>query len=515
MVKVRRLELPVSTRARTAAHIRYIARDGAARNGGPPEYYLSDDDHADIKAFAQRCERDPGHFAITVSPEDGDQLSDLRPFVRKLMAEVEQDLGTRLDWIAVDHFDTGRPHSHILLRGADEMDRPLLIAQNYITHGIRDRACEQIVAELGPALDKDRLVAMRREVSLEMPIALDRKLFDDLSAAGQVCAIQDDPFEQSLRTRRLRALELMGLARSQGALIWRLEEDFMGQLEGLQNRRVRLERMRHIMIDRGQLRGTSEFHVLDLDQLPPEGLAGALVKNPERGTAKAQLEIMLDSIDGRVYSIDLSEASGLPEMQAGMVIRISSDPEARVGEPGTDDSPSDRGVIKPAIAILSRAPLDRLPDYDGPTWLDELKADTGLPPIRDAGFGRELRAAQRQRAQWLMEQGLGDESSDMSRLLPVLRQREFFRLTGQVSDELGLENRDTAYGSAFKSGTLLRSIDLPRGRFALFEHGHQFRLVPWEPAFEKYVRPDHSGVEFEDDAPEWQRGRGREGPTIS
>lgn len=54
--------------------------------------------------------------------EDGDQYSDLKPFVHKLMTQMEEDLGSKLDWVAIDHFNTGHPHSHIMLRGKDDLD---------------------------------------------------------------------------------------------------------------------------------------------------------------------------------------------------------------------------------------------------------------------------------------------------------------------------------------------------------------------------------------------------------
>ncbi|MGY4626466.1 hypothetical protein [Bradyrhizobium sp. USDA 4486] len=38
-----------------------------------------------------------------------------KPLVRGLMRQMEGDLGTRLDWVAADHFNTGHPHSHIVL----------------------------------------------------------------------------------------------------------------------------------------------------------------------------------------------------------------------------------------------------------------------------------------------------------------------------------------------------------------------------------------------------------------
>ena len=55
-----------------------------------------------------------------MSPEDGASFDTLRSFTRELMARMEQDLGTTLDWVAVDHFDTGHPHTHLIVRGETE-----------------------------------------------------------------------------------------------------------------------------------------------------------------------------------------------------------------------------------------------------------------------------------------------------------------------------------------------------------------------------------------------------------
>jgi type IV secretory pathway VirD2 relaxase len=40
-----------------------------------------------------------------VSPEDADAL-DLTGYVRTLMGRVERDLGRKLEWGAVNHYDT-------------------------------------------------------------------------------------------------------------------------------------------------------------------------------------------------------------------------------------------------------------------------------------------------------------------------------------------------------------------------------------------------------------------------
>src|SRR3546814_20598967 len=88
-----------------AAHIRYIQRDDMTREGQPVELYSADHDTTDDKAFLERCGDDRHQFRFIVSAEDGDQYPDLKPFVRRLMTQMEADLGTKLDWVAVDHFN--------------------------------------------------------------------------------------------------------------------------------------------------------------------------------------------------------------------------------------------------------------------------------------------------------------------------------------------------------------------------------------------------------------------------
>ena len=89
------------------------------------------------------------------APEDAAQLEDLRSYTRRLMSRVEADLGTRLDWLAVDHWDTDNPHTHVVLRGRDETERDLVIAGDYIARGMRRRAAEVATAWLGPRSERE------------------------------------------------------------------------------------------------------------------------------------------------------------------------------------------------------------------------------------------------------------------------------------------------------------------------------------------------------------------------
>jgi type IV secretory pathway VirD2 relaxase len=66
-------------------------------------------DYADGKDFLDRGREDRHQFRFIVAPEDGDRIEDLRSFTRDVMQQMQEDLGTRLDWVAIDHFNTGHP----------------------------------------------------------------------------------------------------------------------------------------------------------------------------------------------------------------------------------------------------------------------------------------------------------------------------------------------------------------------------------------------------------------------
>src|SRR4051812_47443872 len=89
-----------------ARHLGYLKRDGVTRNGADATMFDARSDQADERGFASRVEGDRHHFRFIVSPEDAADMQDLHAFTRELMMDAERDLGTRLDWIAVDHWNT-------------------------------------------------------------------------------------------------------------------------------------------------------------------------------------------------------------------------------------------------------------------------------------------------------------------------------------------------------------------------------------------------------------------------
>ena len=198
------------------AHLRYIQRDGTTRDGERGQLYGPERDQEDGKAFVERGEGDRHSFRFIVAPEDGDRLSDLRGFTRDVMSQMETDLGTKLDWVAVDHYNTGHPHSHVVIRGKDDLGKDLIIAQDYITDGVRLRAQERATLELGPETDLELREKLRAEITAERFTRIDRAMIEEATdkvldlrpEAGQVRA----DFDRTLRLGRLQTLGRYGLA---------------------------------------------------------------------------------------------------------------------------------------------------------------------------------------------------------------------------------------------------------------------------------------------------------------
>jgi type IV secretory pathway VirD2 relaxase len=97
-------------------------------------------------------------------------------YVRRFMAQVEKDVGRRLDWAAVNHHDTDNPHAHIVVRGVDGDGLPVRFDREYIANGMRARAQELATLDLGPRTQLDLQRARSREVLQDRFTSLDRDI---------------------------------------------------------------------------------------------------------------------------------------------------------------------------------------------------------------------------------------------------------------------------------------------------------------------------------------------------
>ena len=225
-VKMRMVVLARAGRRSTATHLKYLEREGVTSDGKPGHAYGQIHDEVDLKDFERRGQGDRHQFRFIVSAEDGTELKDLKSFTRDLMAQMERDLGTRLEWIAVDHWDTEHPHTHIVLRGKDQYGKDLLIAREYIAHGIRARASEIATEWLGPRTREDLDAVAHREVRQERWTGLDatiqRESREGIIDVNQLSEGPSDPRQRAHILGRLNHLTTMGLAESTEPGVWRV-----------------------------------------------------------------------------------------------------------------------------------------------------------------------------------------------------------------------------------------------------------------------------------------------------
>ncbi|RYD65562.1 MAG: DUF3363 domain-containing protein, partial [Sphingomonadales bacterium] len=169
------------------------------------------------------------------------------------------------------------------------------------------------------------------------------------------------------------------------------------------------------------------------------------------------------------------------------------------------------------IETLSSAALDQLPGANAATWLD--RALAGEEPIvaRDAGFGREVRAALAARRQWLIEQGLAQPVAGGIAFnrgaLALLQRRELLRVAGELEGSLRKVFVESRQGEKIE-GRLTRRIALMSGRYALVERSREFTLVPWRPVLERQFGNRVAGT-VQSGGIDWQLGSRRRGPEIS
>jgi len=209
------------------AHLDYVARESAAQENEKGGLYNAIEPEADADGFAKRCKDDRHYFKIIISPEDGKDIADLTRFSRDLMIEVQRDMDTKLEWVAANHYDTGRPHSHIILRGVRDDGKDLVIPREYISYGMRDRAEHLATLELGPVTQVDvakKLAVMTRQ---ERFTTIDKDLlYEATENVVNLSEIKQDGSDWSQRFKiwRVKHLARMGLAEKLGRGKWKLDE---------------------------------------------------------------------------------------------------------------------------------------------------------------------------------------------------------------------------------------------------------------------------------------------------
>jgi type IV secretory pathway VirD2 relaxase len=460
------------------AHLRYIQRDGVTREGLPGHVYDAASEHTDLDAFLDRSERDPHQFRFIVSPEDSARLPDLKPFIRDLMSHMEQDLGTKLDWVAVDHFNTGHPHSHVVIRGKDDRGEDLVIARDYIGHGVRARAQALVTLELGPETELERTAKLMNEVEQERFTYIDRTLLARTKDGIVVVTSADTqhPVRQTMRIGRLRKLEQLGLAEERRAGVWLLDSKLEPKLRQLGQRADTFKMMQRALDAAGIERPAPGLALFESGRRHTPVIAKVVAVGLVDEITDRQY-VIVDGTDGRVHYAELGRLSPAEIPARGMIVSLTSD--------SLDGKPKST----PRLHVLSPIELASQISYDGPTWLDRALIAHDRIQTSRAGFGTELDQALADRSRWLGEQKLADAGADgkvipKPQMLTLLCQRETARLAQTLSRQLNAMHVPHEPGSRI-SGVYERSISTPTGKLAVIRREDTFTLAPWKPALEQ------------------------------
>ena len=304
----------------TGAHLSYIQRDSVTREGEPGRAYSAGRDVADADAFEARVEGDRHEFRFIVSPEDAAEIGDLRAYTRDLMGRMEADLGTRLDWVAVDHWDTDNPHTHVVLRGVDESERDLVIARDYISHGLRNRASELATETLGPQTELEMRERMTSEVGQERWTSLDRQLVgqarDGVVDLRAVPTMGDQGFRRDLLTGRLQELERLGLAQPQGPNRWAVSPNAEPMLRAMGERGDIIRTMQRAMADAAR-----PLAIFDAEAAPAT-IVGRVAAKGLADELQDRGYLVVDGVDGRAHYVALAPGADLSAYPSGGIVEV-------------------------------------------------------------------------------------------------------------------------------------------------------------------------------------------------
>ncbi|MGA3985517.1 DUF3363 domain-containing protein [Ralstonia nicotianae] len=466
-IKTRLVNLSKAGPRSTVAHLRYIEREGVDRQGGPGHAYGPTTDAADTATFEERGREDRHQFRFIVSPEDAEQLDDLRTYTRHLMARMEADLGTRLDWVAVDHWNTDNPHTHVVLRGKDDTSKDLIISRDYIAEGMRQRAAELATEWLGPRTELEIQRAMQREVDQERWTGLDRTL-QRIAVDGFVRAeTLADPRLQRQRQMligRLQRLQHMGLATEQQPGTWAIHSDAEPTLRAIGERGDIIRTMQRAMS--GKQRDLTIFHPNE----DGRAIVGRVVCKGLADELHDKGYLIVDGTDGKAHYVALPPRSELEQYPTGAVVEVKSSADTRAadrniaalavdgvyradhhlavaqGQATPDRDPREvvavhvrrlealrrAGIVEReaegiwrvpgdlakrgrqydaqrlgggvAVEVKSHLSIERQTRVIGATWLDQQLIGGGKE-LGDLGFGAQVKDALQQRADFLVEQG--------------------------------------------------------------------------------------------------------------
>ncbi len=323
IVKSRIVKLAGKGMNNAAAHLRYIQREGVSRDGEKGHLYSADLDRTDSKTFLDRAEGDRHQFRFIVSPEDGIEYHDLKGFTRRFMSQMEKDLGTSLDWVAADHYNTGHPHVHIIVRGKDALGEDLIIARDYMTKGMRERAALQVSLDLGPRTDLEIDTQLRAEMTAERLTSLDRQLLKMDEDEKTIAQFVQDPGQQTLLMGRLKHLERMGLAKERRPGQWHLDDGLEDTLRRMGEKGDIIKTMHREMTERDIVHSSRDYAIYDPTASGAKPITGRVIARGLSDELNDRHYLIVDTLDGQALYVEIGLGEKTGPTPEGSIVHIT------------------------------------------------------------------------------------------------------------------------------------------------------------------------------------------------
>ncbi|MBC8049052.1 MAG: relaxase/mobilization nuclease domain-containing protein [Chitinophagales bacterium] len=309
-------------------HLRYLQRDGVTREGEAGLLYDRASDATDGKRFMARSGGERHQFRLIVAPEDGEKLRELKPMIRDLMAGMERDLGTKLDWVAVDHFNTGHPHAHVIIRGKTDRGKDLVISPAYISHAIRMNAQKLVTLELGPETALERLNRMRRETVRHGYTALDTRILKT-AERGIWTVSPGTPAEMRAQLiARLRTLSTLGLAEEKRPGVFAIQPSMAEKLRDLGRRQEAYERVGRALREAGLSRPSQIITLFD-SRKTGDSIRGEVVATGLADDLSDRHYAVIASGKSRVHYAEFNMRPGREPPAKGAMVEMTAFAQAR------------------------------------------------------------------------------------------------------------------------------------------------------------------------------------------
>lgn len=451
----------------------------------------------------------------------------------------------------MDHWDTDNPHTHIVLRGRAADGQNLVIAPDYMAHGMRMRASELATEWLGPRTELEMRLSLQREVDQERLTSLDRALIKQ--ATDQTVDLTSQPTGQQRQTllrARLQRLETMSLAERMDANRWRLSPAMANTLSSLGERGDILRTMHKA------LRGEQRECVLEPE--PATAVIGRIAGKGLADELHDRAYLVIDGMDGRAHYLKLPPGANLAELPIGGILETKAASAVRAVDLNIA-AQSDGGIYRTADHFLhlqrigDRDPqvvvdihvrrlealrrsgivkrltegiwqvpddlMKRAHDHDarrlsstnfelkshlsvaqqvqtiGATWLDRClvtstSSSVSTEPTNTRGFGLDVVQALNARQNFLISEGLAVQSGQrivLARNLLTILRERDVNATGDSLAGSAGTRFHRLREGERAQGIYRRCVQLSSGKFALIENNDGFYLAPWKPVIETHL----------------------------